>query len=293
MALSPDATAAGRFSLGGDLPVARMGYGAMRLAGPGVMGPPADRSTAMSVLRQAVEHGVNHIDTSDYYGPSIVNEIIRDALHPYPEDLVIVTKVGARRTEDGGWPVTLSTPELVSAVHDNLGRLDLDRLDVVNLRISGADGLPPSGSIAEPFAALVELQREGLIHHVGLSNVTAAQLDEARAIAPVACVQNEYNLVQRTDDPLVDRCQELGIAFVPFFPLGGFAPLQSERLATVASRLDATPMQVALAWLLQRSPAMLCIPGTSSPEHLVENVAAVDLRLSPDDLGVLDDLAGG
>jgi pyridoxine 4-dehydrogenase len=279
----------GTFSLGGELPVTRLGYGAMQLAGPGVWGPPKDHDTAVAVLREAVESGVTHIDTSDYYGPHTVNAVIKEALHPYPENLVLVTKVGARRTEDKAWPPALSADELTSAVHDNLRNLGVDALDVVNLRLSNAAGdYPVPMSLAEPFGVLAGLREQGLIRHLGVSHVSAEQLDEAKTIAPVVCVQNQYNLAHRENDPLVDKCAEEGIAFVPYFPLGGFSPLQSGILDDCAARLSVTPMQVALAWLLQRSPSMLLIPGTSSLAHLRQNLAAADLELPADVLADLD-----
>jgi aryl-alcohol dehydrogenase-like predicted oxidoreductase len=279
----------GTYPLGGELPVTRMGYGAMQLAGPGVWGPPRDHGTAVAVLREAVESGVTHIDTSDYYGPHTVNAVIKEALHPYPESLTIVTKVGARRSEDKGWPPALSADDLTQAVHDNLRNLGVDALDVVNLRLSNNAGdYPVPMSLAEPFGVLAELRQQGLIRHLGVSHVTAEQLDEAKAIAPVVCVQNQYNLAHRENDPLVDKCAAEGIAFVPYFPLGGFSPLQSGLLDDCAARVGATPMQVALAWLLQRSPSMLLIPGTSSPEHLRENLAAAALELPADVLADLD-----
>jgi len=274
---------AGTLTLG-DSSVNRMGYGAMQLAGPGVFGPPKDRDQALAVLREAVASGVNHIDTSDFYGPYVVNELIREALRPYPKDLVIVTKVGAMRGADGSWNPAQSPAELESAVHDNLNHLGVDTIDVVNLRITGAVHEPSEGSIGERFAALAELQRKGLIRHLGLSNVTAAQVAEARGIAPVVCVQNHYNLVYRHDNALLDDLGRDGIAYVPFFPLGGFSPLQSETLSTVAKRLGATPMQVALAWLLHRAPNILLIPGTSSLAHLRENLAAAALTIPADAL---------
>ncbi|WP_116451208.1 aldo/keto reductase family oxidoreductase [Blastococcus litoris] len=280
----------GRFTLGGQ-PVHRLGYGAMQLAGPHVMGPPADRDAAIAVLRRAVELGVDHIDTSDYYGPHVTNEIIREALHPYPEDLVIVTKVGARRTPDGHWPEALSPDELRSAVQDNLDHLGVDVLDVVNLRMPGF-AEPEERSLAEPFEALAQLQQEGLIRHLGISNVTTQMFAEAQAIAPVVCVQNHYNLVHRHDDPFVDALAREGIAYVPFFPLGGFTPIQSAALETVARRLETTPMQVALAWLLARSPNVLLIPGTSSVAHLEENLMASARVLGPVELEELDRIGG-
>jgi aryl-alcohol dehydrogenase-like predicted oxidoreductase len=275
-----DISTAGSFLLG-DRRVNRMGYGAMQLAGPGVFGPPRDHDAALAVLRDAVAAGVNHIDTSDFYGPHVTNQLIREALHPYPEGLTIVTKVGARRGADASWLPALAPDELVAAVHDNRRNLGVETLDVVNLRVGGVER-PGEGSIAPQFAALAELQRQGLIRHLGVSNVTARQIDEARGIAEVVCVQNHYNLVHRADDALIDDLAGHGIAYVPFFPLGGFAPLQSAALSDVASRLGATPMQVALAWLLQRAPNILLIPGTSSPAHLRENLAAAELMLSDD-----------
>jgi aryl-alcohol dehydrogenase-like predicted oxidoreductase len=275
------------------LSVRRMGYGAMQLAGPGVFGPPKDRDEAIRVLRAAVAAGVNHIDTSDFYGPFVVNGLIREALHPYPADLVIVTKVGAVRGADASWIPAQSPAELTRAVHDNLRNLKRDAMDVVNLRITGALHVPSEESIAERFAALAELQRQGLIRHLGLSNVTAKQVEEARRIANVVCVQNMYNLVQRGDDGLLDGLASKGIAYVPFFPLGGFSPLQSSALSDVAARLGATPMQVALAWLLHRAPNILLIPGTSSLAHLRENLAAADLKLPPDVLAELDTIGAG
>jgi aryl-alcohol dehydrogenase-like predicted oxidoreductase len=276
----------------GDRAVNRMGYGAMQLAGPGVFGPPQDRDQAIAVLREAVAHGVNHIDTSDFYGPFVVNELIREALHPYPDNLTIVTKVGAIRGADASWNPAQSPAELTSAVHDNLRRLRVDAVDVVNLRITGPSHVPTEGSIGERFAALAELQRQGLIRHLGLSNVTASQVTEAQAIAPVVCVQNHYNLVHRSDDDLIDSLARQGVAYVPFFPLGGFAPLQSEALAQVAKRLDASRMLVALAWLLQRAPNVLLIPGTKSLAHLRENLAAADVALPDDALAELNGIAG-
>lgn len=277
----------GSLRLTDDLTLSRMGYGTMQLTGPGVWGPPRDRGEAIAVLREAVERGITHIDTSDYYGPHIVNELIREALHPYPKDLHIVTKVGARRGPDKSWPVALSREELTSAVHDNLEHLRLDSLDVVNLRIGGFDR-PTLGSIAEPFTVLAELQQQGLIRHLGVSNVSAQQLTEARSIAPVVCVQNNYNVASRYDNELVDRCAREGIAYTPFFPLGGFTPLQSAGLDTVAARLGASPRQVALAWLLQHSPTILLIPGTSSVAHLRENIAAANIELPADAVKELD-----
>jgi aryl-alcohol dehydrogenase-like predicted oxidoreductase len=274
-----------------DLEFTRVGYGAMQLAGPGVFGPPKDHDAAIAVLRTAVELGIRHIDTSDYYGPYVTNELIREALHPYPKDLHIVTKVGARRDENGGWPHARTPAELRSQVHDNLRRLRLDALDVVNLRVGGFDA-PEPGSLAEPFEALAELQQQGLIRHLGVSTVNAEQLAEAQSIAPVVSVQNLYNLARRSDDDLVDHTAQQGIAFVPYFPLGGFSPLQSESLEAVAKRLDATIMSVALAWLLQRSPNMLLIPGTSSVAHLRENVTGAGLELPADAIAELDAIGG-
>ena len=274
----------------GDLDLTRVGYGAMQLAGPHVFGPPADRAAAVAVLRTAVELGINHIDTSDYYGPYVTNEIIREALWPY-EGIHLVTKVGARRDAQGGWPPARSPQELTQQVHENLERLHLDALDVVNLRVGGFD-TPEPGSIAPQFEALAELQQAGLIRHLGLSTVTGEQLAEAQTIAPVVCVQNLYNLAQRADDDLVALTAERGIAYVPYFPLGGFTPLQSSTLASVADELRTTPMSVALAWLLQRSPNILLIPGTSSVEHLRENVAGAGLELRPDAVSRLDAIAG-
>jgi pyridoxine 4-dehydrogenase len=277
----------GTFTMGGDLTVTRMGYGAMQLAGPHVFGPPADRAAAVAVLREAVELGITHIDTSDYYGPYVTNEIIAEALYPYPDALHIVTKVGALRDAEGGWPPALAPEQLRQAVRDNLQRLRLDVIDVVNLRVGNLDG-PASGSIAEPFGVLAELRKEGLIRHLGVSTVSAAQVAEAQAIAPVACVQNYYNLAHRDDDALIEALAAEGIAYVPYFPLGGFSPLQSAGLTSVASRLSATPMAVALAWLLQRSPNVLLIPGTSAVAHLRENVAGAALTLGAEDLATLD-----
>ena len=277
----------GTFTLADGLTVTRMGYGAMQLAGPRVFGPPADRAAAVAVLREAVALGITHIDTSDFYGPHVTNEIIREALHPYPESLHIVTKVGARRDAQGGWPHARSPEELRQAVYDNLEHLGLEALDVVNLRLGNVEG-PQPGSLAEPFTALAELQREGLIRHLGLSTVNAEQIAEAQAIAPVVCVQNEYNLAHRSDDALIDSLAAQGIAYVPYFPLGGFSPLQSETLSAVAARRETSPLAVALAWLLQRSPNILLIPGTSSVAHLRENVQAAALTLSAEDLGELE-----
>jgi pyridoxine 4-dehydrogenase len=275
----------------GDRSVHRLGYGAMQLAGPNVMGPPADRDVAVAVLRRAVELGVDHIDTSDYYGPHVTNEIIREALHPYPDELTIVTKVGARRTPDGHWPTALTPAELRAAMHDNLDHLGVDVLDVVNLRLPGFAS-PVERSLAEPFGTLVELQSEGLVRHLGVSNVTPQMFAEARSIGEVVCVQNHYNLVHRDDDPLIDALAREGIAYVPFFPLGGFTPLQSAALETVARRLETTPMEVALAWLLARSPNLLLIPGTSSISHLEENLQSAARVLGPLELAELDRVGG-
>jgi pyridoxine 4-dehydrogenase len=276
-------SAAGTWSFGGTTSVTRMGYGAMQLAGPGVFGPPADPDAAVAVLRRVIELGIDHIDTSDFYGPFVVNELIRRALHPYPANLVLVTKVGARRDDTGAWLPALSPDELRQAVHDNLDRLGVDVLDLVNLRVGGVDG-PADSELAKEFETLAELREQGLIKHLGVSNVTVNQLTEARAIAPVAQVQNLFNITAREDAPLVDTCAELGIAYVPFFPLGGFQPLQADVLGTVAARHDATPQQIALAWLLARSPSILLIPGTSSIAHLEQNVAAAAIKLTEQDL---------
>ena len=282
-----DIRAGGTFQLG-DRTVHRMGYGAMQLAGPGVFGPPKDRDAALVVLREAVASGVDHIDTSDFYGPHITNDLIREALHPYPDDLVLVTKIGAVRGGDGSWNPAMAPADLDRAVHDNLRNLGVDVLDVVNLRIMGEGHGPSEGSIGEPFTALVELRQQGVIRHLGVSNVTSAQVAQACGIAEVVCVQNLYNLVHRDDDGLVDVLAAAGIAYVPFFPLGGFTPLQSSGLSDVAGELGATPMQVALAWLLHRAPNLLLIPGTSSVGHLRENLAAAALVLPRDALSKLD-----
>ena len=280
----------GTFTLG-DRTVKRLGYGAMQLAGPGVFGPPKDREAALAVLREALAAGVDHIDTSDFYGPHVTNHLIREALAPYPDDLVIVTKIGARRGQDGSW-LPANTPEaLTEAVHDNLRHLGLDVLEVVNLRIMFDIRGPAEGSIEAPLAALAELQRQGLVRHIGLSNVTAAQIAEGRRIAEIVCVQNHYNLAHRTDDAIIDDLARDGIAYVPFFPLGGFSPLQSSALSHVAERLGATPMQAALAWLLRRAPNILLIPGTSSVAHLRENLAAAALDLPDDAVATLDGIA--
>ena len=276
-----DISTAGSFTLG-DRAVHRMGYGAMQLAGPGVYGPPKDHDAALAVLREAVASGVNHIDTSDFYGPHVTNQLIREALHPYAHGLVIVTKVGAVRGTDASWNPAQSPAELESAVHDNLRNLGVDALDVVNLRLMGDGHGPSEASVEERFTALARLREQGLIRHLGLSNATARQVEEASGIAPVVCVQNQYNLANREDDALVDALAAKGIAYVPFFPLGGFSPLQSTTLSDVAARLGATPLQVALVWLLRRAPNILLIPGTSSVAHLRENLAAAALAL-PDD----------
>jgi aryl-alcohol dehydrogenase-like predicted oxidoreductase len=281
---------AGSFRLGGRA-VKRLGYGSMQLAGPGVFGPPKDRQAALAVLRAAVDGGVDHIDTSDYYGPHITNQIIREALHPYPDGLVIVTKVGARRGADGSWMPALTASDLTQAVHDNLRNLGQDVLEVVNLRsMLGIHG-PAEGSLEEPLTALAELQRQGLVRHIGLSNVTARQVEAGQRICAIACVQNLYNLANRADEALVEQLAGAGAAYVPFFPLGGFTPLQSNTLSTVAAELGATAMQVALAWLLQRSPNLLLIPGTSSLEHLRQNLAAAALQLPAAAVAQLDTIA--
>ncbi|WP_421916660.1 aldo/keto reductase family oxidoreductase [Mesorhizobium sp.] len=285
-----DISTAGTFKLG-NRTVKRLGYGAMQLAGPGVFGPPKDRDAAVAVLREAVASGVDHIDTSDFYGPHITNQIIREALHPYPDDLVIVTKISARRGTDGSWIPAMSPKELTQAVHDNLRNLGLERLEVVNLRsMLGIHG-PVEGSLEPQLTVLADLQRQGLVRHIGLSNVTSKQIAEGRRICEIVCVQNMYNLAHREDDALVDELAAAGVAYVPFFPLGGFTPLQSTTLSDVAGRLGATPMQVALAWLLQRAPNILLIPGTSSVGHLRENLAAADLKLSADTVATLDRIA--
>ena len=278
---------AGTFKLG-DRPVKRLGYGAMQLAGKGVFGPPKDRAEAVAVLREAIEAGVDHIDTSDFYGPHITNEIIREALHPYSDDLVIVTKVGAIRGDDASWNPAFSKKALTKAVHDNLRNLGLDAMEVVNLRSMLDVHGPAEGSLEEPLTVLAELQREGLIKHIGLSNVTRKQVEDGRKITEIVCVQNQYNLAHRDDDDLIDHLAAEGTAYVPFFPLGGFSPLQSSTLSDVAAKLDATPMQVALAWLLKRSPNILLIPGTSSRGHLRENLAVADIELSADVMAELE-----
>jgi pyridoxine 4-dehydrogenase len=287
-----DGTLGGQFTFPAtSLTVQRIGYGAMQLAGPGVWGPPKDPDAAVAVLRAALGAGVNHIDTSDFYGPHVTNQIIRQALHPYPAELVIVTKLGGRRPPDKSWQPAISPQELTAGVHDNLRNLGLDALDIVNYRVIGSGHDPEEGSIAEQVTVLADLRRKGLIRHIGLSNVTAAQVAEAQGITNVVCVQNNYNLAHRHDDGLIDELARQGIAYVPFFPLGGFTPLQSSTLSAVADRLGARPMQVALAWLLHRSPNILLIPGTSSLTHLRENLAAGQLTLSPQTLAELDGIA--
>jgi pyridoxine 4-dehydrogenase len=280
----------GTFTLPGtSITVNRIGYGAIQLAGPHVFGPPADHDGALAVLREVVKLGINHIDTSDFYGPHVTNQLIKEALHPYPEQLRIVTKVGALRDAEGNWPKALAPEQLRQAVRDNLANLGLGALDVVNLRVGGLDA-PEPGSIAEPFSVLAEMQQEGLIKHLGVSTVSAEQVAEAQSIAPVVCVQNFYNIANRQDDSLIDSLAEQGIAYVPYFPLGGFSPLQSDTLSSVAARLDTNPMTVALAWLLQRSPNILLIPGTSSVEHLRENLKAASLQLPPETVAKLNSI---
>jgi pyridoxine 4-dehydrogenase len=287
-----EAMLGGTFTFPGTpLSVHRMGYGAMQLSGPGIFGPPKDPEAAVAVLREAIASGVNHIDTSDFYGPHVTNQIIRQALHPYPAELVIVTKLGARRPADGSWQPASSPEDLTAGVHDNLRNLGLDALDIVNYRAMGSIHGPKEGSISGQVTVLAGLQRQGLIRHIGLSNVTVSQVIEAQAITDIVCVQNNYNLVHREDDALIDHLAEQGIPYVPFFPLGGFTPLQSSTLSDVAGRLGATPMQVALAWLLHRSPNILLIPGTSSVAHLRENLAAAQLKLSPETLAELAGIA--
>ena len=283
---------AGTFILG-TRTVNRMGYGAMQLAGKGVFGPPQDRASAVAVLRAAIESGVNHIDTSDFYGPHITNQIICEALHPYPDELVIVTKIGAKRGENASWLPAMSRQNLTQAVHDNLRNLGLDALEVVNLRSMFDAHGPAEGSLEEPLTALAELQQQGLVRHIGLSNVTFTQISEGRRLCKIVCVQNMYNIAHRNDDALIDDLAQHGIAYVPFFPLGGFTPLQSTALNDVATSLGATPMQVALAWLLQRAPNILLIPGTSSVGHLRENLAAVDLALPSDAIETLNHIGSG
>jgi pyridoxine 4-dehydrogenase len=285
--MAAQALPGGTFAMAEDLTVTRMGYGAMQLAGPGVFGPPADRDAAVAVLHEAIGLGITHIDTSDYYGPHVTNQIIKEALYPYPDELHIVTKVGAYRDVKGGWPHARSPEQLRQAVHDNLIHLGLEALDVVNLRVGGFDS-PIPGSIAEPFTALAEMQQEGLIKHLGVSTVSAEQIAEAQSIAPIVSVQNFYNLAHRVDDELIESLATQDIAYVPYFPLGGFTPLQSDTLAAVATRLDSTPMTVALAWLLQRSPNILLIPGTSSAAHLRENIKGAALGLSEGDIAELN-----
>ncbi|RKI46083.1 aldo/keto reductase family oxidoreductase [Corallococcus sp. AB004] len=286
----PGIDSSSTFPLGGH-PVKRLGYGAMQLAGPGVFGPPKDPDAARAVLREAVARGVNHIDTSDYYGPHVTNQLIREALTPYPDGLVIVTKLGARRGNDGSWLPAFSKEELTQAVHDNLRNLGRDVLDVVNLRFMFDTHGPAEGPIEEALTVLADLQRQGLVRHIGLSNVTAKQVADGRRIADIVCVQNHYNLAHRHDDALIDSLAKDKIAYVPFFPLGGFSPLQSSTLSAVAARLNATPMQTALAWLLRRSPNILLIPGTSSVAHLKENLAAAELTLPEDALKELESVA--
>ena len=276
----------------GPFTVGRMGYGAMQLAGPGAFGPPRDRDEAVAVLREAVASGVNHIDTSDYYGPYLVNELIREALSPYPDGLVLVTKIGARRDATGRWLPAFSRAEMTQAVHDNLRRLGCEQLDVVNLRLMFSPLGPAEGSLEQPLTILAELQQQGLIKHLGVSNVTPAQVEQARGLAEIVCVQNAYNIAQRGDDALIDELSAAGIAYVPFFPLGGFSPLQSAALDQVAADLGASPMQVALAWLLQRAPNVLLIPGTSSRGHLRENLAAAELMLPAEAIAKLDAIVG-
>tara|TARA_R110002020_G_scaffold5989_6_gene24927 strand:- start:732 stop:1604 length:873 start_codon:yes stop_codon:yes gene_type:complete len=285
-----DIDKSGTFQLGSKT-VKRLGYGAMQLAGPGVFGPPKDHDAALAVLRDAVAQGVNHIDTSDFYGPHVTNQLIREALHPYADDLVIVTKIGATRGEDGSWNPAFSKEQLTEAVHDNLRNLGLEAIDVVNLRAMFDIHGPAEGSLEEPLTVLADLQRQGLIRHIGLSNVTAKQVADAKEIVEIVCVQNMYNIAHRADDALIYALAADGIAYVPFFPLGGFSPLQSATLSDVAAGLDATPMQVALAWLLQRAPNILLIPGTSSVAHLRENLAATELELSPEVMTALDGVA--
>jgi pyridoxine 4-dehydrogenase len=285
-----DISNAGTFALG-TRRVKRVGYGAMQLAGPGVFGPPKDRHLALAVLREAVASGVDHIDTSDYYGPHVTNQLIREALHPYPNNLVIVTKIGARRGTDGSWNPAFSAEGLTSAVHDNLRNLNVDALDVVNLRLMFGIHGPAEGPVEEPLAVLAGLQRQGLVRHIGLSNVTRRQVEAGRAIANIVCVQNHYNLAHREDDALIDELAGAGVAYVPFFPLGGFTPLQSTELSDVAKSLGVTPMQVALGWLLQRAPNILLIPGTASVNHLRENLAAAHLELPSFAVTALDKIA--
>ena len=294
MQLNHDNTLGGRFTFPGTLlTVQRIGYGAMQLAGPGVWGPPKDPECAVAILREAVEAGVNHIDTSDFYGPHVTNQIIRQALHPYPTGLVIVTKLGARRPPDKSWQPAISAQELTAGVHDNLRHLGLDALDIVNYRVMGSIYDPEEASIAEQVTVLAELRRKGLIRHIGLSNVTSAQVAEAQKITDIVCVQNMYNVAHRDDDTLIDELGRQGIAYVPFFPLGGFAPIQSAALEAAAAFMKAKPMQVALAWLLHRARNILLIPGTSSTDHLRENLEAAALQLSPEAIAELDAIAIG
>jgi len=285
-----DLSAAGTFTMG-DRKVKRLGYGAMQLAGPGVFGPPKDHDAAIAVLRAAIEAGVDHIDTSDFYGPHVTNRLIREALHPYADGLTIVTKIGAKRGDDASWNPAFSAEELEAAVHDNLRNLGIEQIEIVNLRAMFGIHGPAEGSIEAPLTALAKLQQQGLIRHVGLSNVTAAQIEEGRKITEIVCVQNQYNVAHREDDALIDALAADGIAYVPFFPLGGFSPLQSDTLSRVAAELDATPMQVALAWLLQRSPNILLIPGTSSLGHLRENLAVAEMTLPDEAIARLDAIA--
>lgn len=285
-----DLSAAGTFTMG-DRKVKRLGYGAMQLAGPGVFGPPKDHDAAIAVLRAAIEAGVDHIDTSDFYGPHVTNRLIREALHPYADGLTIVTKIGAKRGDDASWNPAFSAEELEAAVHDNLRNLGIEQIEIVNLRAMFGIHGPAEGSLEAPLTALAKLQQQGLIRHVGLSNVTAAQIEEGRKITEIVCVQNQYNVAHREDDALIDALAADGIAYVPFFPLGGFSPLQSDTLSRVAAELDATPMQVALAWLLQRSPNILLIPGTSSLGHLRENLAVAEMTLPDEAIARLDAIA--
>lgn len=289
--MTPTTLPGGTFTLASDLTLTRIGYGAMQLAGPHVFGPPKDHDAAIAVLKSVVEMGITHIDTSDFYGPYVTNQLIKEALHPYPADLRLVTKVGALRDSEGNWPKALAPDQIRQAVQDNLDHLGVDALDVVNLRVGGLSA-PEAGSLAEPFRVLAELQQQGQIKHLGVSTVSAEQIAEAQSIAPVVCVQNFYNIANRQDDALIDSLAAQGIAYVPYFPLGGFSPLQSDTLNNVAARLDATPMAVALAWLLQRSPNILLIPGTSSVAHLKENVAGAALHLPEDAVAELNGIAG-
>jgi pyridoxine 4-dehydrogenase len=289
--MTPNTLPGGTFKLADDLTLTRMGYGAMQLAGPHAFGPPADHDGAIAVLKAVVELGITHIDTSDFYGPHITNQLIKEALHPYPEQLRIITKVGALRDAEGNWPQALAPDQLRQAVHDNLTNLGVEALDAVNLRVGGFDS-PTPGSITEPFSVLAELQQAGLIKHLGVSTVTAEQVAEVQSIAPIVCVQNFYNIANRQDDLLIDSLAEQGIAYVPYFPLGGFSSLQSGTLSSIATRLKTTPVAVALAWLLQRSPNILLIPGTSSVEHLRENVAGANQQLPNDVIKKLNAIAG-